>query len=184
MDHTGMAMDQHHGASVPVTYAELTETAALLEKARQATEKYQDVRVALTDGYLATGPNVSGMGTHFVGTRGGAGFDIARPSILLYEKSSSGMNGFSLVGVSYLLTAPEGPDGQPVHPPFPNSLASWHHHENLCVLADRSVKGKLNQEQCAAQGGQFTKESQWMVHAWIWKDSPTGVFSPTNPMVQ
>ena len=52
------------------------------------------------------------------------------------------------------------------------------------ILADRSVKGKLNQEQCAAQGGQFTKESQWMVHAWIWKDSPTGVFSPTNPMVQ
>jgi hypothetical protein len=47
--------------------------------------------------------------------------------------------------------------------------------ENLCVLADRSVKGKLNQDQCTAQGVEFTKESQWM--SWI-----LGEWSATLPL--
>lgn len=49
---------------------------------------------------------------------------------------------------------------------------------------DRSVKGDLNESQCLAGGGHFTAETQWMIHAWIWKDSPTGMFSPTNPSAQ
>jgi hypothetical protein len=38
--------------------------------------------------------------------------------------------------------------------------------------------------QCTARGGRFTAETNWMVHAWIRKDSPAGVFSPTNPLVK
>jgi hypothetical protein len=184
MNHAGMSMNHEHGPSVPVTYAELTETASLLERAHRATEKYQDVRVAESDGYHAFGPDVAGMGIHYVGTRNGPGFSVEHPAILLYEKSSSAAGGYALVGVSYLYTAPEGTDGQPQNPPFPKSLVNWHRHENLCVLADRSVKTKLTEEQCTAQGGSFTAETQWMVHAWIWKDSPAGVFSPMNPSVQ
>jgi len=52
------------------------------------------------------------------------------------------------------------------------------------VLPDRSTPSGLDEDQCKARGGNFTAETQWMVHAWIWKDSPTGVFSPTNPTVQ
>jgi hypothetical protein len=37
---------------------------------------------------------------------------------------------------------------------------------------------------CQQQGGRFIAETDWMVHAWIWKDSPAGVFSPTNPDVE
>jgi hypothetical protein len=183
--HAGMAMGHDHmGTSVPVTYAELENTAAQLQSARQATEKYRDVRVAEADGYHAIGPDVPGMGIHYVGPYDGSNFDVAHPAILLYEKSSEDKNGLSLVGVSYLFKAPEGSDGQPLNAPFPKSLANWHRHENLCVLADKSVKANLSAEQCGAEGGRFTAETQWMVHAWIWKDSPTGVFSPTNPAVR
>jgi hypothetical protein len=184
--HGGMAMrhDHHMGTSAPLTYAELENTAALLQSARQATEKYRDVRVAEADGYHAMGPDVPGMGLHYVGPYDGSKFDVAHPAILLYEKSAEDKNALLLVGVSYLFKAPEGSDGQPLNAPFPKSLANWHRHENLCVLADNSVKANLSAEQCGAEGGHFTAETQWMVHAWIWKDSPAGVFSPTNPAVR
>lgn len=187
MNHPSMDrrnMDHQHGSAVAVSYAELIKTAALLETARHATEKYKDVRVAEANGYKAIGPDVPGMGIHFIGPYGGSSFDVEQPTILLYEKDSSGVGGYALVGVSYLLTAVEGPDGQPANPPFPKALAQWHRHANICVLADRSAHTDLSESQCTTRGGHFTAETQWMVHAWIWKDSPTGLFAPTNPTVQ
>src|SRR6202051_5188156 len=162
--HDGMAMghDHHMGTSAPVTYAELEKTASLLQSARQATEKYRDVRVAEADGYHAMGPDVPGMGIHYVGPYDGSNFDVAHPAILLYEKSAENKNGFSLVGVSYLFKAPEGSDGQPLNAPFPKSLANWHRTEHLCVLTDKSVKSNLTVEQCGAEGGHFTAETHWM----------------------
>jgi hypothetical protein len=179
----GMSMGHEHGASIPqVTYEELTRTAAQLEAARRATAKYQDVRVAEADGYHAMGPDVRGMGIHYVGSHSSP-FEVEHPDILLYEKNTQAPGGLSLVGVSYLFKAETDSDGQPKNPPFPKSLASWHRHANLCVFPDRSVKGNLNETQCMAEGGRFNALTQWMVHAWIWKDSPAGVFSPTNPTV-
>jgi hypothetical protein len=184
--------DHAMSASAPVTFAELETTAAQLEKARRATEKYRDVSVAEADGFRAIGPEVPGMGIHYVHVAGppqpGAGsgpsgFDVEHPQILLYEKDSASHAGYALVGVSYLLTAEADSEGQPKNPPFPKSLASWHRHSDLCVFPDRSVKVDLSAEQCTAQGGSFTGLTQWMVHAWIWKDSPKGVFSDTNPNV-
>lgn len=178
-----MSMEHEHGGNVaPVSYEELTRTASQLEAARRATAKYQDVRVAEADGYRAMGPDVAGMGIHYVGSHS-SGFDVERPEILLYEKNADVPGGLSLVGVSYLLRAETDTDGQPKNPPFPKSLASWHRHTNLCVFPDRSVKGDLNETDCVAKGGRFNALTQWMLHAWIWKDSPTGVFSPTNPTV-
>lgn len=174
---------EHHGNGIPVTYEELTRTAGQLEAAKRATAKYRDVRVAQADGYRAIGPDVPGMGIHYVGSHSD-GFDVEHPDILLYERSPSAPNGYALVGVSYLFVADTDTDGQPKNPPFPRSLASWHRHSDLCVFPDRSVKAHLTGDSCKAQGGAFTALTQWMIHAWIWKDSPTGVFSPTNPSVQ
>ena len=196
----GMAMDEtadhapHHGSmdvamhqhasGAPVSYAELKDTVAELEMAQRATDKYHNVRVAEADGYQAIGPDVPGMGIHYVLQRGERGFALDRPPILLYEKDANVPGGMTLVGVSYLLVAAEGEDGQPVNAPFPKALAKWHRHENICVLPDRSTPKDLTAEQCTARGGHFTAETQWMVHAWIWKDSPLGVFSPMNPTVR
>jgi hypothetical protein len=190
--HMEMSHDHTTSAST-VTFAELERTASQLQKARSATEKYRDVTVAEADGYRAIGPDVPGMGIHYVRVAGSrrsdvasnsSGFDVEHPDILLYEKDAASRGGYSLVGVSYLFDAEPDTDGQPRNSPFPKSLASWHRHSDLCVFPDRSVKGQLNAEQCTAQGGRFTDLTQWMVHAWIWKDSPKGVFSETNPNVR
>ncbi|HEV3041642.1 MAG TPA: hypothetical protein VHA33_28010 [Candidatus Angelobacter sp.] len=180
-----MQMHHAHATGAPVSYAELKDTVAILDRARKATEKYQDVRIAQEDGYQAIGPDVPGMGIHFVHTnQHSPAFDAEHPPILLYESNASVPGGYSLVGVSYLLAAPEGPDGQPLNAPLPKSLAAWHRHENICVLPDRSTSTQLTEKQCREQNGRFSPETPWMVHAWIWKESPLGVFSPTNPAVR
>jgi hypothetical protein len=181
-----MAAATHdHGAPVPaVSYDELQRTSEQLAAARQATEKYQDVHTAEAAGYHAIGPDVPGMGLHYVRHGDRQQFSITDPPILLYERDTTLPNGLRLVGVSYLFVAPSDADEQPINPPFPKALASWHKHNNLCVLSDNTVSVDLTASQCTARGGRFTPETSWMVHAWIWKDSPTGVFSPTNPLVK
>ena len=177
------AMHHEHGTpGVAVSFAELEQTAQQLAAARQATEKYQDVRVAEAAGYRAIGPNVPGMGIHYVRLADRQHFSVTEPPILLYERDAAG--GLRLIGVSYLLVAPTGTDGQPASPPFPKALASWHKHNNICVLPDNSTSVDLSESQCTGRGGHFTAETSWMLHAWIWKDSPDGVFSPTNPLVK
>jgi hypothetical protein len=182
--HQHDSSELHGGPVVAVTYAELQHTSDLLAAARMATARYQDVRVAEADGYRAVGPNVRGMGTHYVRHAERTTFSITDPPILLYERDATAPNGMRLVGVSYLLVAPAGADGQPVESPFPRTLASWHKHNNVCVLSDNGATTELTEEQCRARSGQFTNETSWMVHAWIWKDSPAGVFSPTNPLIE
>lgn len=176
-----MAMHQDHSAGAPVTYADLKDTAAQLDRARQATTKYQDVHVAEADGYHQIGPDMPGMGVHFVQTLEPKGFDIEKPPILVYEKKPEAPGGYSLVGVVYLLNAAAGPDGQPLNAPFPKSLARWHRHPNLCMAPGLANPHGLTESQCREQGGHFVAETPWMVHAWIWKDSPSGVFSNDNP---
>jgi hypothetical protein len=173
-----------HTGGAPITYAELKKTVAELERARQATEKYQDVHAAEADGYQVVGPDFPGMGVHFVQTMEPKGFDIEKPPILLYQKNASAPGGYSLAGVSYLWNAPEGADGQPTDPPFPKALAQWHRHDNICVLAHLENPHGLSEEQCRAQGGHFIARSQWLVHVWIWKDNPAGVFTPDNPALR
>jgi hypothetical protein len=179
-----MAMSPSHAGAAPISYSELKNTVALLERARQATAKYQDVHVAEAEGYQLVGPDVPGMGVHFVLTLEPKRFDIEKPPILLYQKTPAAPGGYTLAGVSYLWDAAEGADGQPLDPPFPKSLARWHRHGNICVLAHLENPHGLTEAQCREQGGRFIAESQWLVHAWIWKDNPAGVFSPENPALR
>jgi len=181
-----MAEHAHgHGApALAITYAELVQTAEQLAAARRATEKYQDVHVAEAAGYHAIGPNVPGMGMHYVREGHRPAFSITEPPILLYERDEAAPGGLRLVGVSYLLVAAAGEDGQPVNPPLPKALATWHTHNNVCVLPDNNAVVDLTEPQCTTRGGRFTAETSWMLHAWIWKDSPAGVFSTTNPLVK
>jgi len=178
------APHEHGSPAVSMTFTELEQTAQQLAAARQATEKYQDVRVAEAAGYRAIGPDVPGMGIHYVRQSDHRQFSITEPPILLYERDAAVPGGLRLVGVSYLFVAPSDASGQPVNPPFPKALASWHKHNNICVLPDNSTAVDLTESQCAARDGRFTAETSWMLHAWIWKDSPAGVFSSTNPLVK
>jgi hypothetical protein len=179
-----MAMNPSHAGGAAISYSELKNTVTQLERARQATAKYQDVHLAEADGYQVVGPDIPGMGVHFVRTLEPKEFDVEKPPILLYAKTPEAPGGYTLVGVSYLWNAAEGPDGQPLNPPFPKSLAHWHRHGNICVLPNIQNPHGLSESQCRAQGGQFVAQSQWLVHVWIWKDNPAGVFSAENPALR
>jgi hypothetical protein len=170
-----------HKAAAPISYMELKNTVSDLDRARQATAKYQDVRVAEADGYQAMGVEFPGMGVHFVRTMEVKTFAIEQPPILLYHQDANAPGGYSLVGVAYLWDAPAGPDGQPLNPPFPKSLARWHRHENICMLANLANPHELSESQCREKGGHFIAQTPWLVHAWIWKDNPAGVFTAENP---
>jgi hypothetical protein len=180
--HAGMHSMHQGGAAVSLD--EMRKTVEQLDRARAATAKYSDVRVAVKDGYAAVGPYSPGMGFHYVDEKQSLRFDIEHPPILLYEKDTTSPQGLRLVGVSYLWSAPAGPDGQPKTAPFPKALASWHKHAFLCILPNNDVKFGQDAASCSKLGGRFEAESQWMVHAWIWKDSPAGVFSAVNPDVR
>lgn len=177
----GMA---HDAVGAALSFADLKSTVAALDKARAATEKYQDVRAAEADGYRAIGGMRPGMGIHYVRSRAASGFDIANPPILLYEQDEGASQGLGLVGVAYMVDGPAGPDGQPAVAPFPRALAAWHKHYDICLLPGSRVQMDASATDCREQGGRFIAETPWMVHAWIWKDSPAGVFSPTNPNVR
>ena len=60
---SNMTMPPAHCSGAPISYAELKNTVTQLERARQATAKYQDVRVAEADGYQALGPDVPRNGS-------------------------------------------------------------------------------------------------------------------------
>lgn len=173
-----------HAGGAPVSYAELKNTVTLLERARQATAKYQDVHVAEAEGYQPVGGDHPGMGVHFVLTLEPNGFDIEKPPILLYAKNGSAPGGYILVGVGYLWNSAAGPDGQPIDSPFPKALAHWHRHDNICVLPHLENPHGLTESQCREQGGHYVAKSQWLIHAWIWKDNPAGVFSADNPALR
>jgi hypothetical protein len=181
--HSGNMMAAH-AAVAEVSYSELKNTVTELDRAKQATEKYRDVRVAEADGYQILGAEFPGMGAHFVLNLEQKEFRIEKPPILLYHKSADVPGGYSLVGVGYFFDAPEGPDGQPVNPPFPKALAHWHRHDNICMLPGLDNPHSLSESECVAKGGHFTAKTPWLVHAWIWKDNPTGVFTPDNPALR
>src|ERR1700722_17919533 len=130
--HQGNQMHAMHAIASTLSFTELQQTASDLDRAKKATAKFQDVHAAEAAGYQKLGGDFPGMGTHYVLTMEATKFDVEKPPILLYVKGADG--GYTLGGVGYLFDAPAGPDGQPVNPPFPKSLALWNQHENICML--------------------------------------------------
>ena len=147
-------------------------TKAELDAVRQALAKYEDPYVAVRDLYLSTvgcvhydGTKMEGhmdypkgtMGVHFVNLTVQGPPDPMKPNVLVYEPQADGK--LKLVGVEWLVplaAAKERPSvlGQPFQGPMEG-------HEPLIP------KGFHH----------------WDLHAWLFKDNPLGMFSPTNPNV-
>src|SRR4029077_11675159 len=99
---------------------------------RAGIEKYRDYHVALNDGFKIFMPNVPQPEYHFTSYRNGFleafTFDPARPTSLLYRKTSSG---YELVGAMY--TMPKRATEEQLNERVPLSVAMWHLHTNLCM---------------------------------------------------
>ena len=144
---------------------------AQIEALRKAMEKYKDYRVAVRDLYLSTvgcvhyaGEKIpdhmvyakGAMGVHFVNLTIKGPPDPMKPNVLIYEPVNGKLN---LVGAEWLVplaAVNERPSllGQPFQGPMEG-------HEPLIP------KGFHHYD----------------LHAWLFKDNPLGMFSPTNPNV-
>ncbi len=133
-------------------------------KVRQALEKYQDVIVALRDGYRSAvlcvqDESRAGMGIHFGNARiTGPVPDPMRPTILLYEPMG---NKLQLIGAEWFIPLATGVKdrpslfGQPFDGPMeghpPVQPPELHHYD---------------------------------LHVWLFKPNPAGMFKPFNPHVK
>ena len=146
-----------------------------LEQLRLSLEKYRDPVVAIRDGYFSTlgcvdypkpgGPGrvayrAGAMGIHFLNAAlVGPNPDPKRPALLLYEPDAQGK--LTLTGVEWFVPLATGIKDRPhlFGQPFDGPMEG---HEPLLP-----------------QG-----LHHYDLHAWLWKPNPSGLFSPTNPLVK
>jgi hypothetical protein len=173
-----------HGVEVNVSWEQLREVDGLLTRAKAATDQFRDVNAAYAAGYIQVTQVVPGLGAHFVqpALLAAGRFDVEHPAILLYDRAADG--GFELVGVSWSM--PKRP-GNDTPPPAPfGDLATWHYHTDLCFSqrAGSPFVSANTAAACRAQGGAWVRETGWMMHAWLFRPSPEGVFSHQNSSIK
>jgi hypothetical protein len=142
-----------------------------IEAMRQALKKYEDPYVAVRDLYLSTlgcvhydGTKMEGhmeypkgaMGVHFVNVTVQGPPDPLKPNVLIYEPQQGKLK---LVAAEWLVPVAAA-NGRPtlLGQPFQGPMEG---HEPLIP------KGFHHYD----------------LHAWLFKDNPLGMFSPTNPDV-
>jgi hypothetical protein len=144
---------------------------AEIDAARKALAKYEDPYVAVRDLYLSTvgcvhydGSKMEGhmdypkgaMGIHFVNLTLQGPPDPAKPNVLIYEPVDGKLKLVAAEWLVPLAVAKERPSllGQPFQGPMEG-------HEPLIPR----------------------EFHHYDLHAWLFKDNPLGMFSPTNPNV-
>lgn len=179
-----------------VALAGCTKTAAeasepTLDDVKAATEKYQDVNVALADGYI---PDPSGMcidaamegrpaedgamGIHYLrpdllglvapnprvdGTS--TYTDFRQPAILLYEPEADGS--LQLVGVENLVFQKAWEEAGHSEPPTFQGVSFNHMVDDPATEKDEAHNFMPHYD----------------LHVWIYRDNPNGTFTPFNPAV-
>jgi hypothetical protein len=175
------------------TSADVQRANEVVAQLRSGIEKYRDYHVALDDGFKIFLPNIPQPEYHFTKMKNGFleafTFDAARPTSLLYKKTSSG---YELVGAMY--TMPQRASEDQLNTRVPLSIASWHLHTNLCLpprgqrlTADYTkfgLKGSIaTQEACDAAGGRFMPNIfGWMVHVYPYEDGLDKIFAMHHHM--
>lgn len=147
-----------------------------LEKAREATVRYQLEANALADGYVPVPPceeNKHGhaMGIHYFnrGRWGDRQIELHEPEILLYVPGPMGPRlvgieygiGIMVEGKPYFGDAPPPKDAEPSRPP---------------VLFRHEFDGPM-------PGHVRLQEWHYDLHVWAWAENPDGVFAHYNPDV-
>jgi hypothetical protein len=98
------------------------QSSPLVDKVRQATARYRDINVALSEGWVVatpcvSGPNHGAMGVHLaLPARIGDGeLNGSEPELLMYEPQANG--GMRLVGVEFIVIAADWSRENPGGPP-------------------------------------------------------------------
>jgi hypothetical protein len=187
------SLHMHMTAMRPQTQEDTARANEIAEQLRSGIEKYKDYHAALNDGYKIFLPNLPQPEYHFTSYWNGFlesfSFDPARPTSLLYKKTSGG---YELVGAMY--TMPKRATEEQLNARVPLSVAMWHLHTNLCMPqkgqfrnADWTkfgLRGSITtQEACDAANGRFQPVIfGWMVHVYPYEDSLDKIFAMHHHM--
>src|SRR6202047_1345600 len=182
------SLHMHMTTMRPETPEDAARAKEIVTQLRAGIEKYKDYHVALNDGYKIFLPNLPQPEYHFTNYWNGFleafTFDPARPTSLLYKKTS---DGYELVGAMY--TMPKRATEEQLNARVPLSLAMWHLHTNLCMPPKEQyrttdwtkfgLKGSIaTQDACTAAGGRFSPVIfGWMVHVYPYEDSTQKIFA-------
>ncbi len=150
-----------HGTPGSVSPQESQILSRQIAAAKSATAKYRSLAAAKADGYIQVTQFIPGLGLHLANLGiSNRIFDPARPQVLLYQPDRSGK--LVLVGVAYSIAHTGLDDPQP---------AGFAGNADVCA------------QPCRKMGGYFQAKTAWLLHAWIWKTNPDGLFTENNPSV-
>jgi hypothetical protein len=186
-------LHMHMTAMRPQTPEDAARASEIVAQLRSGIEKYKDYHVALNDGYKIFLPNLPQPEYHFTNYWNGFleafSFDPARPTSLLYKKTSGG---YELVGAMY--TMPKRATEEQLNARVPLSVAMWHLHTNLCMpqkcqfrntdWTKFGLTGSIaTQGACDVANGRFQPVIfGWMVHVYPYEDSLDKVFAMHHHM--
>jgi hypothetical protein len=129
------------------------QTVSELQQARAATARYRNIKNAFADGYQDISVVVQNMGHHYMKSNLVNATFEVRKPEILVYDKQED-GSFQLVAVEYAVPIELTPEVAPQG--FTGTGDVW----------DRNTGFGL-----------------WLLHAWVWKNNPNGVFNPTNPLV-
>jgi hypothetical protein len=195
-DMDSMAAHMTLTPEAPRQQGDVERAAAIADAVRAAIAPYSDYHKAIADGFKPGHLDIPQKEYHF-GSRENfisalRGFDVKRPTSLLYERTPDG--GFRLIGAMYT-DRRDAPDAE-LDQRIPLSMARWHEHIDLCLPPQgaglRAMGGPHPQfgprgsistaAACSAAGGRFIAHLYgWMVHVYPFKHDLADVYGlPRN----
>ncbi len=149
----------HHA---PQHLSQGNDPSTLVNKVRRATERFRDINVALSEGWVpatpcVSGPNSGAMGVHYVQpARIGDGvLSAEEPEALIYEPLSGGR--LRLVGVEFIEVAEVWDSQHGGQPTLDGHLL------NLVGAPNR-----------------YALPAFYELHVWAWRHNPNGSFADWN----
>jgi len=163
------------GTTLPAVAQKAKEDSPDIKRAREALSKYKDPVMAVHDGYFSTLGCVTyptpgkpghvpypagGMGVHFFNLElMGKPLDPTKPQVLVYEPGPGGK--LQLVAAEWFVPLSPELKAKP-------------------ELFGKQFDGPMEGHHPLMPHGLH----HYDLHAWLWKDNPEGMISPTNPKVK
>jgi hypothetical protein len=162
-----MATEQPRSAGHDPQHSSAGKSSPLIDKVRQATRRFRDINVAISEGWVqgtpcVSGPNSGAMGVHFVlPARIGDGVLKAdEPEALIYEPLPGGA--MRLVGVEFIVLASDWASQNPGGgtPALDGHLTNY-----------------------VGEPNRYGLPAFYELHVWAWERNPNGSFADWNTLV-
>lgn len=156
----------HDSRGVTDSKHRIVKRSPLVEKVRIATRRYQDIKVAIAEGWTSatpcvSGPNEGAMGVHYVLPEriGDGTLQADQPEALIYEPLPGGKH--RLVGVEFIVLAEQ-----------------WN---TLHPEAQPTLEGHLLH--LIGEPNRYRLPAFYELHVWAWEFNPSGALADWNTNV-